>query len=49
MVTMMSNSGAKVSKKFFETMANGLFVVDISGSPVVGARWKTQQKSIFFY
>ena len=45
MVTLMPNSGVGVSKKkIFRTIANGLLAVDISGSPVVGARWKVAKK-----
>ena len=47
MVTVTSNLGVGVNKKFLEKMANGLLAVNISGSPVVGARWKATKKYIF--
>ena len=47
MVTVMSSSGVGISKTFFETMANGLLAVNISGSPAVGARWKAAENYIF--
>ena len=47
MVTVTSNLGVGVSKKFFETMANSLLAVNISGSPAVGAICKAVKKYIF--
>ena len=44
MVTVTSNPRVRVSKKFFEKMVNGLLAVIISGSPVVGVRWKAVKK-----
>ena len=44
---MTSNSRVGVSQKKFETMANGLLTVDISGFSMVGVRRKAVKRYIY--